>query len=227
MKTPTPWDLDSRWTCLSDDEKQLVTDHLSLTHFPKNAIIHHEGDRPTYAMLLVAGKIKITRMGNSCRPQILRLLRPYDTFAYRAIISGDTYNSTASAVEPVTALCIPADIFLSLLHSNIQFCFGILQLTASNLARAEKQTLDLTQKHIRGRLADALLDLVDIYGYEEDGETIAASVLREDLAAMSNMITANAIRTLSSFVADGIVTVNGRHITILDPSALRHLSLHD
>ncbi len=47
---------------------------------------------------------------------------------------------------------------------------------------------------------------------------------REDLANLSNMTTSNAIRTLSGFVAEKLITVDGRRIRILDEPQLRKIS---
>ena len=47
---------------------------------------------------------------------------------------------------------------------------------------------------------------------------------REDLANMSNMTTSNAIRTLSQFAQEGLLTLNGRHIQILDEKELEKIS---
>ncbi len=47
---------------------------------------------------------------------------------------------------------------------------------------------------------------------------------REDLAGMSNMTTSNAIRTLSQFAQEGIVSVDGRKIKILDETELMKVS---
>ncbi|MDE6403820.1 MAG: helix-turn-helix domain-containing protein, partial [Muribaculaceae bacterium] len=47
---------------------------------------------------------------------------------------------------------------------------------------------------------------------------------REDLASLSNMTTSNAIRTLSLFVAEKIITVDGRRIRILNEPMLRKIS---
>jgi uncharacterized transporter YbjL len=65
----------------------------------------------------------------------------------------------------------------------------------------------LTQKHLRGRLAEAILHIRDNYGTLEDGATLILNLSREDLASLSNMTTSNAIRTLSQFSADGLVWV--------------------
>lgn len=47
---------------------------------------------------------------------------------------------------------------------------------------------------------------------------------REDLANLSNMTTSNAIRTLSNFVTEKIIVVDGRKIKILNEPMLRKIS---
>ena len=47
---------------------------------------------------------------------------------------------------------------------------------------------------------------------------------REDLASLSNMTTANAIRTLSAFAEEGMVEVDGREITVKDEPELERTS---
>jgi CRP-like cAMP-binding protein len=82
----------------------------------------------------------------------------------------------------------------------------------------------LAQKHIRGRLAETLLSLKTTYGLDEDGVTIAMYMAREDLANMSNMTTSNAIRTLSQFASEGIISLDGRKIKLLDEGELTRIS---
>ena len=82
----------------------------------------------------------------------------------------------------------------------------------------------MTQKHIRGRLAESLLFLKDNYGMEADGATISIYLSREDLANHSNMTTSNAIRTLTNFVSENIISIDGRKIKIIDEAHLRRIS---
>lgn len=84
--------------------------------------------------------------------------------------------------------------------------------------------VNLTQKHLRGRLAEALLQLKESYGTEDNERTLAISLSREDLANLSNMTTSNAIRTLSGFAGDGLISIDGRKISILDEQQLRKIS---
>jgi CRP-like cAMP-binding protein len=101
--------------------------------------------------------------------------------------------------------------------------FFIRQLSV-DLGIADERTVNLTQKHIRGRLAESLLFLQDSYGLEEDGATISIYLSREDLANLSNMTTSNAIRTLSNFVTERIIALDGRKIKIIDEDRLRKIS---
>lgn len=93
-----------------------------------------------------------------------------------------------------------------------------------NLGGSDTKIVNLTQKHIRGRLAEALLLLLDNYGLEEDGSTLKIYMAREDLANLSNMTTSNAIRTLTAFVNEKLIIVDGRRIRIVNEPQLRKIS---
>ena len=89
---------------------------------------------------------------------------------------------------------------------------------------SEERTVNLTQKHIRGRLAESLLFLKENYGLEEDGCTLSIYLSREDLANLSNMTTSNAIRTLSSFASEKIVAIDGKKIKLINTPELERIS---
>jgi CRP-like cAMP-binding protein len=84
--------------------------------------------------------------------------------------------------------------------------------------------VSLTQKHIRGRLAESILYLKEKYGFENDSQTLKVYLSREDLASLSNMTASNAIRTLSTFAGEKIIAMDGRKIKITDISKLEKIS---
>lgn len=219
-----PWELNPVWASLNDEEKARVHQEVEIYHFKKNEIIHYEGASAEKMMMLVSGKVRIYKEGNSQRQQIIRLLKPYDFFGYRAVIAGDLYTSTASAFEPSVVYMLRKEVFIDLLKTNNAFCYEMLRILSKDLAHSEIQTVNLTQKHIRGRLAESILSLKAHYGIEEDKETIAIAISREDLANMSNMTTSNAIRTLSQFAQEGLVRSEGKKIAILDEKELSRIS---
>ena len=100
----------------------------------------------------------------------------------------------------------------------------LIKQLAIELGKADCRTINLTQKHIRGRLAESLLFLQDCYGLEQDGATLSIYLSREDLANMSNMTTSNAIRTLSAFANEKIIAIDGKKIKIIDNKELERIS---
>jgi len=218
------WELNSLWLTLTAEERERISTHAQIIRFDKNDIIHHDGDESKHMWMLLQGKVRIYKEGIGQQKQIIRLLKPYDIFGYRACIAGESYNTNASAFEDSVVYQISREEFVQLVRENGTLCYEVMQMMAKDLAFSELQTVNLTQKHIRGRLAESLLLLLKNYGYEEDGETLAMLLPREDLANMSNMTTSNAIRTLSQFAQEGLVDINGRHIKILDEKALERIS---
>ena len=111
-----------------------------------------------------------------------------------------------------------------LIRSNNNVALFFIQELSRNLGGSDTRIVTLTQKHIRGRLAEALIVLLDHYGYEDDNATLKIYMAREDLASLSNMTTSNAIRTLSTFVNEKIIVVDGRRIKIINEPMLRKIS---
>jgi CRP-like cAMP-binding protein len=217
-------DNDPLWAVLTAEERQTVQKESTIVRYGKNEQIYREEDIPEAVMMLVSGKVRIYKEGIGQRPQIIRMLKPNELFAYRAVIAGDGFNTSASAFEDSVVYRLPKDTFLRIIRNNSEFCFRMMVIMAKNLAFSELQTVNLTQKHIRGRLAESLLTLKNKYGVDDDGVTISMYMSREDLANLSNMTTSNAIRTLSQFASEGIVGIDGRKIKLLNEPALTRIS---
>lgn len=212
------------WTLLDPEQKRLITDNLQIHNFRKNQIIYAEGEAPEYLWCLLKGKVKKFKEGVGGRVQILRLIRPVQYFGYRAYFADEPYVSSASAIEPSVIGTLPLTIVKELINLNRKVAWFFIQELSRNLGGSDTKIVNLTQKHIRGRLAEALVVLRDNYGYEEDETTLKIYMNREDLANLSNMTTSNAIRTLSAFVNEKILLIDGRRIRIINESALRKIS---
>ena len=217
-------DMAAIWSILNMDEKHQITDNFMSHNFKKNQIIYAEKDEPQFLWTLLRGKVKLFKDGIGGRQQILRLYRPIQYFGYRAYFAGEPYVSTAAAFEPSTLGAIPLELVKKLINENRDLAWFFIRELSKNLGGSDTKIVNLTQKHIRGRLAEALILMRDNYGYEEDGETLKIYMAREDLANLSNMTTSNAIRTLSAFASERIITVDGRRIKIINEQMLRNIS---
>ena len=217
-------DLAEIWSLLNADEKRLILDNFEIHNFKKNQIIYAEKDNPVYLWCLLKGKVKLYKDGIGGRQQILRLYRPIQYFGYRAYFASEPYVSSAAAFEPSSVGSLPMDLVKEMINNNRDLAWFFIHELSKNLGGSDTKIVTLTQKHIRGRLAEALIVLIDNYGFEDDGETLKIYMAREDIANLSNMTTSNAIRTLSAFAQERIITVDGRRIKIVNEANLRQIS---
>ena len=212
------------WKMLTDEERELLRGSARIVSFKKNEMIYFEDEYPKDMMCLFKGKVKIYKSGVGGRSQIIRMIRPVQYFGYRAYFANEPYITAASAFEACVVCMIPLEIVEQFLRNNGQLAVFFIQQLSVDLGIADQRVVNLTQKHIRGRLAESLIFLKESYGLEEDGATINIYLAREDLANLSNMTTSNAIRTLSTFVDERIITIDGRKIKIIDEDKLRKIS---
>lgn len=209
---------------LSEAEAELVQNEMTVHHYQKNEVIYREGETPTRMMCLLSGKVKIYRDGVGGRSQIMRVAKPVEYFAYRAAFSEENYITSAAAFEPSLIVCIPIDLIKKLILRNTQLGWFFIRKLSDSLGQSDLRTVNLTQKHIRGRLAESILFLKESYGLEEDGCTLSIYLSREDMANLSNMTTSNAIRTLSNFAQEKLIAVDGRKIKIINEEGLMKVS---
>ena len=214
----------SVFTVLTLKEKEFLKQNYTCAFYKKGEIIFKEGDKPLGLMILAEGKVKIFKEGVGGREQIVRMAKPVGFIGYRALFAEEHHTATAVAIEDCVSCIVDKESVFRVMRSNADLSMSIIQSFASELGFSHDRTVTLTQKHIRGRLAESLIFLKDTYGYEDDGLTIKIYLSREDVANLSNMTTSNAIRTLSTFAQEGVISIDGRKIRILDLAKLERIS---
>lgn len=212
------------WQPLTEEQRILLAQNFTIQKYKKNETIYCEGETPTHLMCLLTGKVKIYKDGVGGRSQIIRVIKSHEYFAYRAYFAEEDYVTAAAAFEPCTICLIPMPTIISLIQENAELAMFFIRQLSIDLGISDERTVSLTQKHIRGRLAESLLFLKDTYGVEEDQCTLSIYLSREDLANLSNMTTSNAIRTLSNFAAEKLIIIDGRKIKLIEEDKLKKIS---
>ena len=212
------------WQPLTEEQRILLAQNFTIQKYKKNETIYCEGETPTHLMCLLTGKVKIYKDGVGGRSQIIRVIKRHEYFACRAYFAEEDYVTAAAAFEPCTICLIPMPTIISLIQENAELAMFFIRQLSIDLGISDERTVSLTQKHIRGRLAESLLFLKDTYGVEEDQCTLSIYLSREDLANLSNMTTSNAIRTLSNFAAEKLIIIDGRKIKLIEEDRLKKIS---
>ncbi|MDE7073600.1 MAG: Crp/Fnr family transcriptional regulator [Odoribacter sp.] len=219
--------IDSPHTLLSElpaSAKQKIIETTICTFYKKGDSIYQEGEMPVGLHCLLTGKVKIFKEGIGGRQQIVRMAKPVGFIGYRAFFAEEIHIASAEALEDSIVCRIKTELIMDIVRTTPDLAMNIIRALATDLGFSHRRTVTLTQKHIRGRLAEALLVLKETYGYENDNCTLKICLTREDLANLSNMTTANAIRTLSNFASEGIVELDGKKIKIIAKDRLEEIN---
>jgi len=212
------------WECLTDSQRDDFAAQAELEVYKDKDIIFSEGEEPLYFMYLHKGHVAMQGKGVGGYSQIIRMVEPGSIFGYREAFCNQPYASTAIAGADTHIIKVPFEVIFHLTWENQQISRLFIHELATLLGLSVRRTINLTQKHIRGRLAEILLRLKEKYGTEADGQTLAIYLSRYNLASMSNMTTSNAIRTLSSFADEQLVALKGKKIKILNEEKLHRIS---
>ena len=144
------------WEPLNEEQREFLANHFTLQNYKKNEVIHCEGETPKYLMCLLNGKVKIYKDGVGGRSQIIRMIKPVEYFGYRAYFAKEDYVTAAAAFEPSLICLIPMSAITTLVTQNNDLAMFFIKQLSFDLGVADERTVNLTQKHIRGRLAESL-----------------------------------------------------------------------
>lgn len=212
---------------LSLNELKILDKNRYEISYKSGEIICKEGTKPLGLICLNKGKVKIVRTGINGTAQIVGLKKSVDFIAFRALMGGSSCYSSSITLEDSNVCIIDKKDFFKVVERNKNLAFKIIQSLARNLIKTDGRLVSLTQKHVRARLAEALLLVYDIYGINSSTGILNVSMKRSDLAGLSNMTTANAIRVLSSFHKEKLVEIDRRKIKITNLNGLKDISIYD
>ena len=214
----------SVFNVLSAEEREIIERDYQCKLVKRGEVIFSEGEYPVGLICLSNGKVKVYKEGIGGRDQIIRMAKPVGFIGYRALFAEERHKATAVAIEDSTICIIEKETLFTVMKNNNALTMNIIKAFATELGFTINRIVSLTQKHVRGRLAESLLFLMDTYGFETDGKTLKIYLRREELASLSGMTTSNAIRTLSNFSVESIIALNGKSIKILDVNKLKFIS---
>lgn len=210
------------------DELAAFSENKSCISFKKGQQIFHEGAQPLGIFCVNDGKVKIAYSGHDGKEQIVRMAKAGDVLGYRALLSAERYNASATAIDETNVCFVPRDTFFSVLKKNSGLSMEIIKMLSGELKKAEQTITDFAQRPVRERMAEGLLFLKETYGFEEDGTTLNIVLSREDIANLVGTATETAIRLLSELKHDKVVEFVGKKIRVLDMDALiKSANLYD
>ncbi len=218
---------DSGSSFFCDLQSQELKDiSVNKTHhsYKKGQIIFHEGNQPFGLFCVSEGKIKIHKLGESGKDQIVRFAKKGDILGYRALLSSEAYSASATAMEGAVICHITKNAFNKVLDSNNALMLKTITHLTKDLKGSENKIMNMAQKPVRERIAESLLMLKGSFGLLEDGKTINITLTRKEISDIAGATTETTIRTLSEFKKDGVIDFNGKKVSIINIRELTHIA---
>jgi len=189
--------------------------------------VFYEGHLCLGLYLLCAGKVKLTRSSARGQRQIVRILGPGELIEKQAFGERALHEVTCETLEPSQVCVIDKERYLAVIHRNPQLAIKLIQLLSNELRVNMDQLDQFTFQTARERLAGLLLELDDRFGKKSaDRVQVGLTLKREEVAEMAGITVETAIRLLSVFRDEGLLTIDGRAITLLNPDRLARIARH-
>lgn len=220
--TGNPFEDEEIIQSLSLEDQQMFLSEREIIEIEKGDEIINEGQVPKGVYYVQEGTAKLYKIGFNGKEQILRFAKKGDMIGYRSILEKQPFGASAKALKPMKLLFVPEVYFLKIIEANPKLALEMLQIMAHELGEAGKTITLLAQKTVRERLAEILLLLEKKLGTDRDGY-INISLTREEMANLIGTATESAIRLISEFRTDELISVDGRRIKVLDHHKLTKL----
>ncbi|MFO7852048.1 MAG: Crp/Fnr family transcriptional regulator [Bacteroidota bacterium] len=196
----------------------------SASLYKAGQIVFHEDNRALGVYCLNSGKVKLYKVDNEGREQIIRFVTPGELFGYSSIIGSRHYLITAEAIEDSVICFIDNNLFSSLTVKYPEINKILIASLGSMLNDAEDKIISLARKQVRERLAEALLTLCKKFNTESCVNNNILKLSREDLANIVGSATETIIRLLSEFREEEIIAIKGRMIILKDTKKLKKIA---
>tara|TARA_R110002073_G_scaffold23229_3_gene79332 strand:+ start:1771 stop:2448 length:678 start_codon:yes stop_codon:yes gene_type:complete len=188
----------------------------------KGEVIFEEGESLNGIFCIKDGVCKLTKLSANGKDQIIKLVEKGQILGQRSLISDERTNLRATALNDMELCFIPKAEIINDLKKNNNFTMDILKNMADDLREADDVIVNMAQKSVRQRLAEALLDIDENFGTNPDG-TLSVLLSREDFASIVGTATESVIRVLSQFKKEGFISTIGKYIKIEDIDGLRRV----
>jgi CRP-like cAMP-binding protein len=214
---------DSIWNSISPSTSNKLRDRLTVTTFKKNEILYREGIFPRGLYILKSGIAKLQFVNSDGQEQIIHMIKEYEMFGYRSLISKAPSFAYITAVTDCEVELVDKDIFLQTLQSSKDLNAYIMNLFSKELSVFYYKMTYFTLRPVNERIALTLLILA--YKFQSTSKSEKSIVFsKSDIASFAGTIIETLSRQLRILIENNIITTDGRKIIITDLKKLIQLA---
>lgn len=205
---------------LSAEEIEKLSFSCALVKFRKGDSLIRQGTFSTNVAYLRSGLAKI-HIAGPYHEQIVRIVKA-PSYLGLPTTFGDKINQYSVTVIEAAEVCfIDINAFRYLLNVNNDFSYEILLEICRNELEVFLRCANRTQKQIRGKIADVLIELSErIY----NSDIFKIPLTQEDLGNLVDSSRESVSRVLTEFEKDGIIRLSEKKVEIINKKSLLLIS---
>jgi len=193
--------------------REAISLHKKNLKFKKGETIFKEGDDVKGIYFVYSGVAKVHKSWGDDKELIIRFASDGSILGHRGLGSKKIYTVSATAIEPLVVCFVDLDFFTASLKMNNGLAYQLMVFLAGELEESEKKMRNLAHMPVKGRLAQALLTLVEQFGINQDG-FMNLEISRQDLASFAGSTYETVFRTINDLVKEGVIEVAGKKIRV-------------
>lgn len=187
---------------LEKDQMDEVNKMIRTVTYKKGETIYRAGDTINSLYIIRQGRAKISRLSESGKEQLLRILHPGDFTGELALFTESISEAYAETLENTVVCMVKRADLRALLCRYPAIALKLLAELAGRLERSEKQTTRFATEKVETRIALFLAECVD--NNEPSGE-IVLPMRKKELASYLGTTPETISRKLMEFETLGYI----------------------
>lgn len=190
--------------------------------FPRGTLLMFDREPAERAMILLAGRVKVSRGNGGGQEVLLSIQDPGDVLGELGCIDGQPRAATVTALEPVQALVIPGREFRHYLENRPRAAMALLITVATRLRETTAKRSEFGSSDTMGRVSARLLELAERYGEpQEQGVMITMPISQDELGMWAGASRAGVTRALQQMRELGWIRTERRRVLLRNAAYLR------
>ena len=206
---------------LPPEELSALACHCVGRRLRKDEMLVAEGDACDGLFVVQSGAIKIFKMAENGREQVLGIERAGSSVGELSIFDGGNFPASATAVEDSTLLFLPKKEFLDLCRRNAEVALAVMRTLAWRFRYLAELVEELSLKEVSHRLARFLRDRALRSGVRtRRGVEFPLEETNQQIGAEIGTVRDLVSRNLRRFVDRGIIRLERRRVIVQDMAEL-------
>jgi CRP/FNR family cyclic AMP-dependent transcriptional regulator len=207
---------------LPEDARRAFIRLATVRQLDRGEVIFDEGDPADTFLLVLSGKIKVTRPSDSGKETVFTILGPDDLLGELALFDDTARQATAVAVRPSRAAVVANADMRAWFTEHPVAMQRFAQLLAQRVRRLNDALEDVYGLDVATRVARALVLQSAQFGRRTgEGLQVDLDLNQEELALHVRASRERVNQVLADFGRRGWLRREGAGLIVMDPDALR------